>query len=158
MLHHLHPSRWKITGKLIVLFVTILIVILFMSERMSFALRDTSARPLAVSFINAAELMSWIEHGRAFQLVDARPDSVYAKGHIIEAMSIRRLSVYDAVGREPVVIYCDRSPVSKLDPCFRAVVAAMQDGLREVYWFKGGVSAWRSEGFALEGSEASGRS
>ena len=126
-------------------------LLLAISGRVAFAVRDTSAKPLAVSFIDAAELMTWVENGRAFQLVDGRAILAYEKGHIPEAVNIRRRSIYDTVAREPIIVYCDHSPVSKLDPCFRVVVAALQDGLHEVYWFKGGISAWRAAGFALEG-------
>jgi rhodanese-related sulfurtransferase len=145
--------RLSLTLQAIVVFTTSFILASFASERISFALRDASAKPVAVTFIDEAELMSWIKTGRAFQLLDARRDSSYDKGHIMEAMSLRRRSAYDGIGREPIVVYCDHSPVSKLDPCFRAVVSVLQSGLREVYWFKGGIAAWRSAGFVLEKSE-----
>jgi rhodanese-related sulfurtransferase len=143
----------SVTLKAIVVFTTSFILASFASERISFALRDASAKPVAVTFIDAAQLMTWIKTGRAFQLVDARPDSLYDDGHIAEATSIRRGSAYDSLGREPIVVYCDHSPVSKLDPCFRAVVSVLQNGLHEVYWLKGGIAAWRSAGFGLEKSE-----
>lgn len=147
------PRLWT-TLKVAVVFITIFVLASFASERISFALRDASAKPVAVSFIDAVELMSWIKTGRAFQLLDARPGRSYDKGHITEAMSLRRRSAYDGIGREPIVVYCDHSPVSKLDPCYRAIVSVLQNGLREVYWFKGGIAAWRSAGFVLEKSEA----
>jgi rhodanese-related sulfurtransferase len=131
-------------------------LLLAISDRAAFAVRDTSAQAHAVSFIDAAELMTWIENGRAFELVDARAIWAYEKGHIAAAVNIRRLSVYDSVAREPIVVYCDHSPVSKLDSCFRAVVAALQNGQREVHWFKGGISAWRAAGFALENYPSAG--
>ena len=152
MLRSLYICR-PFAARLIALFLTISAIFLFASERISFAVRDKVARPLVVAFIDAPELMSWMENGRAFQLLDARPALAYEKGHIIEAVSAGRMTTYDAVGRDPVVVYCDRSPVSKFDPCFRAVVAALQSGTRDVYWFKGGLSAWRSAGFALDGPE-----
>ena len=151
MLGRIHIRR-RFAGRLTALVLSLFVIFLFASERISFALRDRP-RPLAIAFIDAAELRSWIENGRAFQLIDGRPASAYTEAHIAEAVSVGRQSPYDSLSREPVVVYCHRAPVSKLDPCFRAVVVALQDGLHEVYWFKGGMSAWRFAGFAVTNGE-----
>jgi len=49
----------------------------------------------------------------------------------------------------PVVVYCDGPPMVKSGPCVRAIVRELQRGITDVYWFKGGIKAWRGQGYEV---------
>ncbi len=131
---------------------SILVFLSVLCGWVSFASIEGSSKPVAISLIDAPELMSWLENGRAFQLVDARHDRAFDAAHLPGAVSIRHMRVPHEIGQEPMVFYCDRSPVSKFDLCFQAVVAELQKNTGPVYWFKSGMTAWRSQGYPVEES------
>ena len=139
---------WK--GALLLSGTGLLVLLWFSSGWVSLPPVKISPQPLAVAFIDAPELMSWIESGRAFHLVDARRVSEFDAGHLPGAVSVRHRRISDGGNQAPVVFYCAHPPVSDLDPCFRTIVTELQNTTRQVYWFKGGLATWRSKGYPLE--------
>jgi rhodanese-related sulfurtransferase len=155
VLTHAPKALWVGRGpKSALLFsaASVLVFLSVLSGWVSFASIEGSSKPVVISFIDAPELMSWLEDGRALQLVDARHDRAFDAAHLPGAVSIHRMRVPYDNGKEPMVFYCDRPPVSKFDLCFRAVVAELQKKAGSIYWFKSGVTAWRSQGYPVEKS------
>jgi hypothetical protein len=149
VLTHAPKALWVGRGPKSAVLLSAVSVFVFLSVLcgwVSFASIEGSSKPVVVSFIDAPELMSWLENGRAFQLVDARHDRAFETAHLPGAVSIRHMRVPYEIGQEWTVFYCDRPPVSKLDLCFRAVVAELQKRTGSLYWFKRGETLWSSQG------------
>lgn len=119
--------------------------------------RETRFR---VNFLEAHELKDWLQEGKPFRLVDARWPQEYHRGHIPTAVSVPRAGISNPGyrssnasakegGRQvPVVFYCNGPAWGKMDPCVRAIVRELLTG-SEVYWFKGGMRAWRAHGYPV---------
>jgi len=106
------------------------------------------------SIIDAQELKTWLDEGRSFVLVDARPPEEYASGHIPTAVSLHLPRPADAPAREqeadvPVVFYCNTFSGSTYDRCFQASVRHLQNTPNRVYWFREGMQAWRGQGYPV---------
>lgn len=118
----------------------------------------TSGAPLATpkfSLIDAQELNAWLDQGRKFVLIDARSPADFAAGHIPTAINkVRgRSQSSGSEHHKPsvrVVFYCSGSSENSYSPCAQALEEAMRNGYREVYWFKGGMTAWLAQGYRVE--------
>ncbi len=107
-----------------------------------------------INTIKAEELKEWLDQGRSFLLLDARSPEEFAAGHIPTAVNLRPhrtsnggVKVEDS--EVPIVLYCTGHSGSKNDPCFRAIVREFQNGSSQVYWFKEGMRAWRTQGYPV---------
>lgn len=114
--------------------------------------------PVEIKFLEPSELKDWIEGGRVFLLVDARRPEEYAREHIPTAVSlpyphlaVARMELEEAGWDDPVVFYCNSPPTCKAGPCATVIARMLQRGANQVYWFKGGMKAWRSVGYPVIG-------
>jgi rhodanese-related sulfurtransferase len=108
-----------------------------------------------INFVKAEELKDWLDQGRSFLLIDARSPAEFAAGHIPQAVNrhAEHPSSRPAEHKEqglPVVIYCAGPSGSSHSPCARAIIQALQSSSQQVYWFKGGMTAWQSQGYPVE--------
>ena len=111
----------------------------------------------AFTVVNAQELKKWLDEGRALRLIDARSQAEFTAGHIPTAVNghAEHFSSKAAEPREhglAVVIYCAGPSVSGYSPCARAIEQALLNGPRQVYWFKGGMTAWQAQGYSVDRS------
>ena len=107
--------------------------------------------------LNAQELKNWLDEGRALRLIDARSRAEFAAGHIPTAVNghAERPSSKASEPKEHglgVVIYCAGPSESGYSPCARAIEQALRKGSRQVYWFKGGMTAWQAQGYPVDRS------
>ncbi len=108
-----------------------------------------------LNFVEAEELKDWLDQGRSFLLIDARSAAEFAAGHIPQAVNRHaehpssRPAEHEEQGL-PVVIYCAGPSENSHSPCARAIIQALQSGSQQVYWFKGGMSAWQSQGYPVK--------
>ena len=161
-------GKKKYLGVGLLLFLSILVLLVF-SIRPSFGPElPTAPKKTEVFFkvkiINAQTLKEWLEKGRPFLLVNASWPQEYAQGHIPTAVSLHRLGLSNpgypssvANAKEgdrqiPVIFYCNGPAWSKADPCVRAIVRELQNGSKQVYWFKEGMRAWRALGYPMTSS------
>jgi rhodanese-related sulfurtransferase len=121
-----------------------------------FALRqefDISPEAPALTPIPARELKSWLDEGRPFRLIDARPITEFSVGHIPTAMPRKQAPetkpYQENAQSVPVVVYCHGPLASKWSPCFQAIVTELQAGTRHVYWLKEGAAVWRAQGYPM---------
>ena len=112
--------------------------------------------PVQIRFLAADELKEWIDGGKVFLLVDTRRPEEYARDHIPTAvnvpypqLAVARGELEEAGSDEPVVFYCNSFPTCKAGPCATVVARMLQSGATEVYWFKGGMKAWRTVGYPV---------
>jgi rhodanese-related sulfurtransferase len=98
-----------------------------------------------------ADVKARLDAGEAFQLVDVREDSEYAKGHLPGAMHIgkgvieRDIETLIPDPATPIVLYCGGG--------FRSALAAdaiQKMGYTSVISMDGGWSGWNSAGYAVE--------
>lgn len=122
--------------------------------------REGSGNGISVEirFVAANELKDWIDGGKVFLLVDARRPEEYALEHIPTAVNIpypqlavARGELEEAGSDDPVVFYCNSVPTGRAGPCATVVRRMLQSGATEVYWFKGGMKAWRTVGHPVVG-------
>lgn len=125
----------------------------------------TSGAPQAnvkFTLVDAQELKDWLDQGRMFVLIDVRSPAEFAAGHIPKAVN-RPLGRSPSTGSEHqgqrvrVVFYCAGSSESGYSPCARAIEQALQSGSQQVYWFKGGMTAWLAQAYPVERSSQSDR-
>ena len=120
----------------------------------------TSGAPQATvkfTLVDAQELKNWLDQGGAFVLIDARSTAEFAAGHIPTAVN-KPLGRSPSTGSEHqeqrvrVVFYCAGSSEIGCGPCARAIEQALESGSQQVYWFKGGMTAWLAQGYPVERS------
>jgi rhodanese-related sulfurtransferase len=118
----------------------------------------TSGAPQATvkfTLLDAQELKDWLDQGGAIALIDARSTAEFAAGHIPTAVNKPQGHSASTGSRnqEPdvrTVFYCAGSSESGYSPCARAIEQALRSGSQRVYWFKGGMTAWRAQGYPVE--------
>ena len=114
---------------------------------------DISPEAPAVTTIPARELKNWLDEGRSFRLIDARPVMEFSAGHIPTAISekhaLQTKPYQEHAPAVPVVVYCYGPLTSKLSPCFQAIVRELQAGASHVYWLKEGAAVWRAQGYPM---------
>ena len=120
----------------------------------------TSGAPQAdvkFTLVDAQELKQWLDQSGGFVLIDARSPAEFAAGHISTAVnkplghSPRQASDHREQ-RVPVVFYCAGSSESGYSPCGRAIEQAIESGSQQIYWFKGGMTAWLAQGYPVKRS------
>ena len=98
-----------------------------------------------MKFIESAELKSWIDAGKPFQLIDTRDADKYETCHIQNAISIPQLQLPEMLGAvdetTTVVIYCIYGVKSE------QVYIYLKDKLkiRELYILDGGIYKYATE-------------
>lgn len=117
-----------------------------------------SEPPVEIKFLEASELKDWIDRREVFLLVDARRPEEYARDHIPTGVSVpyphlavARMELEEAGWDDPVVFYCNSPPTCKAGPCATVIARMLQSGANQVYWFKGGMKAWRAVGYPVKG-------
>ena len=111
--------------------------------------------PVKFTLVEAQELKDWLDHGSAIVLIDARSPGYFAAGHIPTAVNkpLGHSASTGSARQEPdvrIVFYCAGSSESGYSPCARAIEQALQSGSQQVYWFKGGMTAWLAQGYRVE--------
>ena len=123
------------------------------------AWQDQGSQDLVeIRFLEADELKNWIDGDKAFLLVDARRPEDYALEHIPTAvnvpypqLAVARAELEEAGSDGPIVFYCNDVPTGRVGPCATVTRRMLQSGATEVYWFKGGMKAWRTVGYPVVG-------
>lgn len=89
------------------------------------------------------------------KFIDVRSPRLYARRHIPGVHHLDLKHVFDeeslaavAARDEPIVIYCSGVKCSRSS---RASEKAVSWGYSKVYYFRGGIVAWREAGFPVEG-------
>ncbi len=138
--------------------IILIIGISFTSPPEIQGLSRQSEIPVEIRFLAATELKDWVDGGKVFLLVDARRPDEYARGHIPTAVNVpyphlevARIELEEAGSDDPVVFYCNHPPKGKAGPCATVVARMVESGATQVYWFKGGIKAWRSLGYPVIG-------
>jgi rhodanese-related sulfurtransferase len=109
------------------------------------------------TLLDAQELKDWLDQGSAVVLIDARSTAEFAAGHIPAAVN-KPMGHSAGMGSQNqeldvrIVFYCAGSSESGYSPCARAIEQALRSGSQRVYWFKGGMTAWRAQGYPVERS------
>lgn len=147
-----------------VLLPILLLLIIVMSGTIFSALPEAQSKnqgnksPVAVKFLEAEDVKAWLDARHAFLLVDVRRPEEYARAHIPTAvnlpnprLAVARMELEEAGWDDPVVFYCNSLPTGKADPCASVVARMLESGANEVYWFKGGMKAWRALGYPVRG-------
>ena len=120
----------------------------------------TSGAPQAnvkFTLVDAQELKQWLDQGAGLVLVDARSPAEFAAGHIATAVNKPQghSPSTGSARQEPgvrVVFYCAGSSESGYSPCARAIEQAIESGSQQIYWFKGGMTAWLAQGYPVKRS------
>ena len=112
--------------------------------------------------VTAAQVKKFDAHGTL--IIDARVPLEYAEGHIPHAVSEPYFehsghTVHFKASKDhfnlnklpkdkstPVVIYCNGPECWK---SFKEVTAAVKAGYTHLYWFRGGLPAWKAAGYKV---------
>ena len=116
--------------------------------------------------VTAAEVQQLIAQGA--QMVDVRSEKEYNEGHIPGARlvpygekSLKDIAFdakadsfagVDKLDKEkPVIFACNGAECWK---SYKASKAAVERGFKQVYWFRGGLPEWRTQGLPVDGRAA----
>jgi rhodanese-related sulfurtransferase len=118
----------------------------------AFAANQTEANSKEIKEISAKELKSWIDSGKNFQLVDARPKK-YEEGLVIvgarylpydsDAQAIQKaLPSKDAI----IVAYCASIKCPASTNLSKQLISL---GYHHVYKYAGGLDEWNDKGYPV---------
>lgn len=102
-----------------------------------------------VRLLTAAQVVEKINREQAV-IVDIRPSSIYAEGHIVDAQSIPESDLSVKQGKlakykqRPIVVACQSG-----QQCTKVGAQFVQEGFDQVFALKGGMNAWNEAGLPL---------
>ena len=122
-------------------YLAVVLLLIFLTFGAGCQAPDTSAEPASYRNITAAELLSWMEEGRKFWLVDVREDHEYIEGHIPDAILLPLGQLEDNYQRlDPdsvIVLVCRSGRRSAEGAKFLS-----EQGYTKVYNLLGGMLDW----------------
>lgn len=143
---HRHPSNWKFTKVTAMTMRCILLFSLWILSLGSFASDAVE--------IDAKTAQDLIDNKSSLVVIDARPRSERYYGYIDGSVSLpdtfttrQSLSKLIAAKDTPIVFYCGGRGGGLRSEA--AAKKALSAGYTNVYWFKGGIKAWKEEHFPL---------
>lgn len=104
-----------------------------------------------VGDVSQAQVIAWIEQGKAPVLLDVRSPEEYASGHVPGAINIPHDQLAPRVGEiegrrdQAIVVYCESGRRAA-----RAADTLEADGFSNIRHLTGDMSAWRNEGLVIE--------
>ncbi|MFQ5840723.1 MAG: rhodanese-like domain-containing protein [Candidatus Methylomirabilales bacterium] len=110
----------------------------------------------SVRVLAPRELKTWMDRRQPLLLVDARPgNKAYQTSHLPSAIHLPwqkpLKTVLSGSDRSlPLVIYCEDPRPQQARHCLRAIAQGFEAGYKNVFWLKGGMTAWESNGYPLE--------
>jgi rhodanese-related sulfurtransferase len=103
--------------------------------------------------IDAKRLIALVNENENQIIIDSRISSDRKQGYIPGSISLPDTDTRcDSLARlipdksDPVVFYCNGPKCSRSD---NAVVIAVACGYTNVYWFRGGIEAWRADNYPI---------
>ena len=103
--------------------------------------------------INAEELIALVNQNEAQIIIDSRISSDRKLGYIAGSISLpdtetscASLASLIPQKSDPVVFYCNGPKCRRSD---NAVVIAANCGYTNIYWFRGGIEAWRASNYPI---------
>ncbi len=110
-----------------------------------------------VNECNSADVLSWMEAGKSFHLIDVREDHEYQMSRVAGARHLgkgiieRDIEALIPNKQDMIVLYCGGG--------FRSALAAdalMKMGYTQVLSMSGGIRAWREANYAIEHDDTNG--
>lgn len=104
--------------------------------------------------IQPGEVTHLINRDNALVL-DIRSEDDYKTGHIINAMNIPSANLQDSVSKldkhkdDPIILYCQNGVESS-----RTLRVLKQSGFSQLYFMKGGLTAWQNANFPITKEKA----
>lgn len=136
---------------------------MFLSVAFQANAADTPPQLAGVKVVSADQVKKMIDSG--VDVIDTRVANEYAEAHIKGAKSIpykeksAKAADFDASQdsfniaklnsdkNAPVVFYCNAGECWK---SYKASVAALKAGYKNVHWFRGGFPEWKSKAYPIE--------
>ncbi len=114
----------------------------------------TSPETITGSYrIDAEGLIALVNENENQIIIDSRISSDRKQGYIPGSISLPDTDTHcDSLARliaeksDPVVFYCNGPKCRRSD---NAVVIAVACGYTNVYWFRGGIEAWRADNYPI---------
>jgi len=104
--------------------------------------------------IDAEKLIRLVNHDKARIIIDSRISSDRKLGYIPGSISLpdtgtscESLASIIPQKSDPVVFYCNGPKCRRSD---NAVVIAADCGYTNIYWFRGGIEAWRANNYPIK--------
>jgi rhodanese-related sulfurtransferase len=140
-----HPEQFTATG-----------LVMFLCLASAVASSDNYTSPETIEGthgIGAEELIQLVNRNENQIIIDSRISSDRKLGYIPGSISLPDTDTNcEALARvipqksDPVVFYCNGPSCRRSD---NAVVIAVDCGYTSVYWFRGGIEAWRANNYPI---------
>lgn len=121
--------------------LTIVLLIITLAFAVGCQVSGSSGASLSYKEITANELLSWLEDGKEFRLIDVREEYEYNEAHIPGAQLLPLGQLEDnlmMLGREEVIVLVCRSARRSGE----AAVLLSEQGYTQVYNLVGGMLEW----------------
>jgi len=132
----------------------LLVAPLFLMSTLASSDSYTSPEAIAGSYkIDAEGLIELVNENENQIIIDARIRSDRKQGYIPGSVSLPDTETRcDTLARlipektDPVIFYCNGPKCRRSD---HAVVIAVACGYTNIYWFRGGIEAWRADSYPI---------
>jgi rhodanese-related sulfurtransferase len=130
-----------------------LLIVLALTSLPLVAQDEAPSRIEGAKIVAADWIMKKIAAEEEVIIVDSRIESEYREGHIPGAVNIdtdhlaQQPELLPRSKSFPIVFYCNGPKCMKSHD---AALLAREWGYRKIYWFRGGVPEWKTNGYPLE--------